>query len=161
MQKIRRKCRKFWGQRSVHDFFSGNVKLIHVVRNGMDVVTSRHPNWKDTTRNWVTKERWKDDVSEGLTYKDISLMVKYEDLVTNPEETLRTVCDYIDIEFDKDLLNYSESTNFQADPAWEGKAQRIHTKSVGKWELEEHKDVIDAFREDDDAMAIMEELGYL
>src|SRR6056297_4213785 len=43
------------------EYFSDTVKIIHLVRDGRDVVTSRHP--KHTPNEyWVSVERWVKDV---------------------------------------------------------------------------------------------------
>src|SRR5919106_146832 len=44
--------------------FGGDVRLIHLVRDGRDVVTSIHPRAPDAC--WVSLERWKNDVEAGL-----------------------------------------------------------------------------------------------
>ena len=147
--------------RNIHEYFDGNVKLIHMVRDGRDVITSRHPNWKDSNEYWVPKERWIEDVEMGLFNKDISLLVKYEDLVTKPKETLNKICDYIGIDFDNVLLNYSDETVIKNDVAWESNAQSINTKRVGKWKSSEHDVIIEEFYKDEKAMALMKRLMYL
>ena len=39
--------------------FDGKVKIINMIRDGRDVITSMHPNGKG--RYWVTKDRWIED----------------------------------------------------------------------------------------------------
>ena len=146
--------------REIYNLFDGNVKLIHMIRDGRDVVTSSHPNHK-YKKYWVDTERWIDDVTRGLDCADICYELKYEDLVINPESSLKNLCEFIDEPFDTSLLRHSASTTVRGNPAWDGKAEKIHTKRLGKWKNPEHADRIKAFLQNKDAHALMKRLQYI
>jgi hypothetical protein len=40
---------------------------------------------------------------------EAALEVRYEDLVTSPEDTVRSLCDFLDLEFDAAMLDYSNT----------------------------------------------------
>lgn len=145
--------------REIYELFNGNVKLIHMVRDGRDVVTSEHPNHKG--KLWVDTNRWVNDVSAGLKSLDISYLVKYEDLVTNTEDTLKNICEYIEEPFEKSLLNYQHKTTVENNPAWETTAQQIHSKRVGRWKKSNYSKVIDVFLKNKMAVELMKYLGYI
>ena len=75
--------------------FNNNAKLIHIIRDGRDVVTSIHPNNKATT--WVSIDRWIASASAGLKHMDnpAVLTIKYEDLILYFEETATKICNHI------------------------------------------------------------------
>jgi len=143
----------------IHKIFKGDVKLIHLIRDGRDVTTSVHPYHPG--QYWVDIDRWVNDVTKGLEFKDISMIVKYEDLVIKPEETLQRVCSHIGIPYEKELVDYQDSTNVKTNYAWAGEAKKISSNRVGKWKKSEHQDRIDEFTKNERAMALLEELGYL
>ncbi|MCD4696794.1 MAG: sulfotransferase, partial [Bacteroidales bacterium] len=49
----------------INDHFNQKVKLIHIVRDGRDVIISRHPT--NPKIYWVNPERWISDVNAGLS----------------------------------------------------------------------------------------------
>lgn len=76
--------------------FGGAVRLIHLVRDGRDVVTSRHPARPDGF--WMRPRRWVHAVRAGLEYEDDErvLTIRYEDLVTDSAGTVAAICAHID-----------------------------------------------------------------
>jgi hypothetical protein len=142
----------------IFNLFDGNVKLIHIVRDGRDVITSKHPT--DLSRYWVPLKRWIDDVSKGLEFKDKTLLIKYEDLVNNFNETMKKVCAYCDIEFNENIVNFHKNTNVTDSYAWLGKVKPIYTNRVGKWKNHEHKEIIDKFYSNDRAVELLKYFGY-
>ena len=77
----------FFGK--VLEEFRERVKIIHIVRDGRDVVLSRHP--VDTARHWISPSRWVEDVSAGLSFEGHPqvLTIRYEDLVKEYDITIR------------------------------------------------------------------------
>ena len=142
----------------IYNLLDGKVKLIHIVRDGRDVVTSVHPNHPG--KFWVDAERWINDTKAGLQHEEATYLLKYEDLVTHPEETLRKLCSYIGEPFDDELLNYSSKTTVQSNVAWEKNAQNIHAKCVGRWKNPEYSERVQLLMDNDEAMELMKRLNY-
>lgn len=144
-------------------FYAGRVRCINIVRDGRDVVTSRHP--EDPGRYWVPIRRWTEDAEFGLAAQRRGqvLTVRYEDLVERPESTIRGICDYLDLSFESAMLEYQNvvgSISSMARMAWDRDAQAINTRSLRKWEKHEHQQRMAEFYASEDAVRLLHELGY-
>uniref|UniRef100_A0A7D5KCS2 Sulfotransferase n=2 Tax=Natrinema halophilum TaxID=1699371 RepID=A0A7D5KCS2_9EURY len=128
-------------------------KFVLVVRDPRAVCASKYSRdakypWLFLARQWrklallthqyaTHDERLSDDV----------LVVRYEDLVTTPEETSRRMCDFLDIELDKSILNPGEFTDGRGEPwiqntSYEDEEPSFNTDSVRKWEQELNERVV-------------------
>ena len=84
--------------------------IIHLVRDGRDVAISNHGiawgihSLPRAAADW----RWKTMLGHkvGAVLGEHYLEQCYEDLVLRPEETLRRVCDFLQVRFDPDMLAY-------------------------------------------------------
>ena len=143
------------------DYFNDNVKLIHLVRDGRDVMLSKHPSNPD--EYWVSPKRWVNDVKAGLKYKDHPqvLTIKYEDLILSYDETVEIICDFINEECTEELYSYLNHTNVKDNNAWHNGAKKLHTKSVEKWKKEENKERVEEVMKNDEVKALLKELNYL
>lgn len=153
-EKTPKNCIEF---NRIHDLFEGKVKIIHMVRDCRDVITSIHPNYNK--RYWVPIERWINDVTVGLSCK-YAKIVKYEELVFHPEETLKDICCFIELDYEDNLMEYHKHTSKKEDPAWFDKAQKINTSRIGKWENPKFKDRLAEFESNGIAIELMQRLGY-
>jgi len=144
--------RKRWCEKSpknirrvseILDYFGEVARFINIVRDGRDVVTSKNPRKPD--EYWVTPERWINDVSCGLEYENYSqlITVRYEDLIQEPEGTLRNICDFLGVEYATEFNDYPESATLKTSRAWFDKASGLHKKSIKKWNLVEHKRIVE------------------
>jgi hypothetical protein len=111
------------------DLFHGEVKIINIFRDGRDVVTSRHPLRPEEF--WVKIETWCHYVERGLALDHFPqvMSIRYEDLVAEPEETLKRVCSFLGEEFDGRMLTHHEHTNVTSNLAWFGSGDRIKMES--------------------------------
>jgi hypothetical protein len=67
---------------------------------------------------------------------DAALEVRYEDLVTAPEDTVRALCEFLRIEFDAAMLNYSDTpapVGRMNDPVGIHQHTKPSTGSLDKW----------------------------
>jgi hypothetical protein len=106
----------------IHRLFP-NARVVHIIRDGRDVALS--------TLDWVTPTRylgriplwkeepvavcalwWQRQVSSGIeggkSLGELYFELRYEQLVSDPEATLRQACDFLDIGFDPEMLRYHE-----------------------------------------------------
>jgi len=130
--------------------------LLHIIRDPRDVVVSlrTHPRFKRgqierVPSNWQHPwpdciDRWKRCVEDGIRLRESAqyLEVKYENLVWDPESTIRLVCAHASLQFDSSML----STQTRQDKV--AGAQRpfvinnleaggpITRTSVGRWRRE-------------------------
>jgi hypothetical protein len=87
------------------------ARFIHLIRDGRDVALSMTevewgpesvPEAAQKWKEWIAKAR------RQAKRVDHYLEVRYEDLVTDPEPTLRRVCEFSELEFSGDMLTYHE-----------------------------------------------------
>lgn len=82
--------------------------IIVIVRNGLDVTGSlkeRRGNFDNAMDRWINDNR------TMLKFKDRHLLkiVKYEDLIREPERELRKVCDFCHLKYEDNMLSYHNS----------------------------------------------------
>lgn len=117
------------------------AKFVELVRDGRDVAMSIMGLPFGGNNAWVTGKRWAHCVREGAKARELwpsdVVNVRYEDLVVEPEANVRKVSEFLDIEFEEDMLHVEKTdmSKLQADQAkwfsnlWQG----INTSAVGKW----------------------------
>ena len=85
------------------------ARFIHIIRDGRDVALSvlgllfGPDSVDEAARRWRRKVlRAREQASRLCHYREL----RYEDLVADPEPTLRSVCDYIELRWDPAMLEY-------------------------------------------------------
>jgi Sulfotransferase family len=141
--------------------FGERVRLIHIVRDGRDVVTSLHPG--HTSRFWVTPHRWAMDVAAGhrMGNHPQILTIRYEDLVQQYEATMRQICEFIEEEFDAAFLSYPHSARIKESGAWFNPAQATNDKSIGRWKDPKYNEIIEALLQEPMAIDLLRHYGYM
>jgi len=142
----------------LHD---GNFKLIHIVRDGRDVILSRHPKSKE--RYWIDPERWIADVSKGLSNIDHPSLytIRYEDLVCQYRETIESVCQFLEIPFSEEILNWHQFATVRQNNSLFSKITEINTSSIGKWKKSENGERVRLLTENPEAIALLKRFKYL
>lgn len=117
----------------IANYYGGHFRFIHIIRDGRDVVLSKHPTAKD--RFWVDPERWVNDVTEGLKYSDHPNVytVFYEDLVQDFTNTIRGICSFLAIEVSHEILNWQEYATVTRNRAYFQGLKDLSNQSIGKW----------------------------
>jgi len=110
------------------------ASIIHMVRDPRDVVASflRMP-WADhnvlgNARLWVRFNL----AARRSRHRPNYLLVRYEQLVTQPEQELRRICTFVGEDYSADMLvpNYDPT----ADRPWLRRAEEpVNTERLGKW----------------------------
>jgi hypothetical protein len=139
----------------------GDVRLIHVVRDGRDVVTSVHPG-RDGLFH-VPPERWIEEVQAGLDVADDprTLTIRYEDLVLDYGRSIERVCGFIGEPFDERLRQWHLHTNVQQHDSWEGLAVKpINTSAIARWSQNRYSEIVDRLMADSRAIELLRRLGY-
>lgn len=128
-----------------------SAKFIHLVRDGRDVVCSyRELNKLNTKSDFkpILPEKI-EDIAKEWTENNIHIsqlsntykytLVRYEDLLENPEFSLEKVCNFLDIDFDTQMLKYYElKEDFLIEPKetldWKKKTQeKPDLKRIGQY----------------------------
>ena len=140
----------------IYKYFNGDVDLIHIMRDGREVCTSKHPRFSGY---YVSPERWVEDTRMGLACWH-ACPIFYENLVTKTEETIRRLCENIKLEFHPNMLDHSKHTNVQNNAAWEKEATKIETHSLSKSKNLEHAKRLKEFMDHKPAVKLLKALGY-
>jgi hypothetical protein len=82
-----------------------NPKIIVIIRDGRDVVASLHKRYDDFDKS---VNRWIEDniAWSNNSHKDSFHLLRYEDLIKEPQIQLAKICDYLEEEYDNNMLNY-------------------------------------------------------
>lgn len=143
-------------------YFGGGVKFLHIVRDGRDVVTSKHPNEPDNY--FVPPKRWIKDVMHGKRIeKDRRVLtIKYEDMVNEHMKVMREVCSFVGETFEKEKFRkYPASSQFKESSAWFGRAREIDSSSIGRWKKSKHKSVVKELVSYEKAKELLSYYGYV
>ena len=126
---------------------------VHIVRDPRDVVNSyikagsKNPNI-DVKDVVTAAETWRASIEKigqlKKNAKDLKLIeIKYEDLVSKPENTLRPVCEFLEITFSREMLEFWKKTTDLGDVNYyehhAGLNTPLNTNSIGKWKSELEK----------------------
>ena len=143
------------------------AQFIHIIRDGRDVAASQlmgHGNWgygdiEEAARNWQNIILQSRRNSSELSYTE----VKYEDIVAEPEETLRGVCKFLKIRWSKKLLTHEKQKHDFYDtkiahPSREASKKEINSSAVGRFKRDLNESQIELFN--NIAGDMLESLGY-
>jgi hypothetical protein len=119
------------------------ARFVHILRDGRDVALS----YLDVSFGPETVERaalhWNRFVERGrqagaLLGPDRYVEVRYEDLLADPEATVRTLCRFIDLEFRPEMFRYpqraAEVASGSAFPEAHGRLALPPTKGLRDWQ---------------------------
>lgn len=118
------------------DFFP-SARFVHIVRDPRAVVNSRrNVSWASESV-FENAEIWHKYMRYAARFprriQSALLTVSYEALVTRPEEELRKICGFLDLEFHPAMLRYHESTPRTVDISREPwKATATKPLDIGK-----------------------------
>jgi hypothetical protein len=143
------------------EYFNGNVKLIQIIRDGRDVILSKHPSNPSTY--WVSVDRWINDTYAGLKYIDDPrvLTVCYEKLVLNSEMQIQRICNYLDLDYCKEIRHWYQYATVRQNAAWEAEVQPIFRDSIGRWKDPHNMDRVSLLLNNTKAADILYKLDYL
>ena len=85
------------------------ARFVHLIRDGRDVAVSLRDVWFGPRSIAEAAEKWRDEVSKARRQARKMpgiLEVRYEDLVSDPEPVLHEVCDFVQLEWDPEMLGY-------------------------------------------------------
>jgi len=144
----------------IDHYFNGNFRFIQIIRDGRDVILSRHPTTKD--KYWVSPERWIKDVSAGLEIKNHPKVhtLKYEDLILDFENSVAEICSFLEIELSKEILNWHSNATVTRNNAYFTKVQQISDSSIGKWKESKNEKRVEELTGDPKGLELLKSLGY-
>lgn len=143
------------------DAFGPTLRLVHIVRDGRDVVTSRHPMQPEGF--YVSPQRWIQDVTAGMRFQSHPQVhtLRYEDLIKKPAETLAALCAFIGIPFETEWFQYPQRATVHEQTAWwGGKAVPFHDRSIGRWKEPYYANRIRQLLAEPSALTLLRHFGY-
>ncbi|HDT12154.1 MAG TPA: sulfotransferase, partial [Candidatus Marinimicrobia bacterium] len=144
----------------IENYFHGNFRFIQIIRDGRDVILSKHPVAKDAY--WVSPERWVKDVSAGLdNFKHPRVhTIKYEDLVLDYDHTIKGICTFLNITVSEEILNWHRNAVVTRNRAYYSRVEQLSNRSIGKWKKAEYKGRVAEFMRNQEAVKLLERLDY-
>ena len=128
-----------------------NAKIIHMVRDSRDVLLSQKNKWKrgflgaskiplkEAIRSYMnyhpitSAKFWNSTVLHGNKMEENPrvIKIKFEELLKNPQEKIMELCNFIEIAFDKKML---EVPNIGSSTALDSKGElKIDSTKIEKW----------------------------
>ena len=128
-----------------------NAKIIHMVRDSRDVLLSQKNKWKrgflgaskiplkEAIRSYInyhpitSAKFWSSAVLHGNKMEEDPrvIKIKFEELLKNPQEKIMELCNFIEIAFDKKML---EVPNIGSSTALDSKGElKIDSTKMEKW----------------------------
>ena len=116
------------------------AKFIHIVRDGRDVFFSwrkMDPNKSHPSvmaMDWRLKTRFIEQSMKTIPQSNI-LIIRYEDLLQEPELRVKEICDFLDIKFQKEMLKFHKSsTKYIGKHHSDLIFKAIDSSNINKWE---------------------------
>lgn len=112
-----------------------DAKIIHMIRDPRDRYTEKFAdqNSKPGKVGWET-ERWLKSISLAdrnlQRYPDNYLVLRYESFTSQPEETMRKVCDFIGEYYEQNMLTMENTIRFGSKPI-QFNEQRLNNEADG------------------------------
>ncbi|WP_423816096.1 sulfotransferase family protein [Salinibacter ruber] len=128
------------------------AQWVHIVRDGRDCYCSaqNHPHVPQSSSATAFAKYWRTCVEshEAWLPEERTYTVRYEDLTNSPAEVVRTIVDFLGLEFERRQVEASNRADY--DDGAEGAHRRlkkpISASSVGRWKTEMETSEADAFR---------------
>lgn len=145
---------------SILGYFSNNVRLIYIVRDGRDVVTSIHPS-----NPWASVDRWVQVIEHGYKYKNCShvLTIKYEELITGFNRTVALISKHIGIDVNNQILDWHKHATIRNNKNLIGNTvNKLSSKSIHKFESKNFKyqKIIEEFMRNERAVHYLKMYNY-
>lgn len=139
---------------------NGRFRFIHIIRDGRDVILSKHPRNKDAY--WVGPQRWIKDVSLGLDYSDhpAVMEVRYESLVNSYEETITGICQFLSVPVCEEILQWHKYARVRQNRALHSEIEALTPASIEKWKLPENQERVKALTSIKEGDQLLKKLGY-
>jgi hypothetical protein len=146
----------------------GHHFVIAAVRDPRDALTSLHPTWPE--EYWYPHEdctlqdllaTYKDALRDIIASRciDACHIVRYEDLVTHPEDEMRKAAAFLGVEYSDESLHIERLGAKRALAVPMRGVRPLSTKSIGRWKHERHAQrIADVW--DDELQRLAAQFGY-
>ncbi len=151
-QYLKATGKKRWGCKSTFMIYHVSLirryypqaKFIYMVRDGRDVAVSAKDSIFNHYSVYYTASLWKKEQQIGIYWlnklsKEEIFLVRYEDLVDNPEALLRQICAFLQEPFQGNMLDFFKSEepkkSSSLSRSWENTSRPVMKGNSGKYKL--------------------------
>jgi hypothetical protein len=119
-----------------------SAKMVVIIRDGRAVASSYlRTGWGVATNAYTAAIRWVNEVSLQIRFAtsrpDACHLLRYEDLISRPEEHLQRTCAFLGEEFSPAMLRYHQAPAYIArNDLNDGTFEAIDPKLVDRWKNE-------------------------
>lgn len=122
-----------------------DARFIHLVRDVRDVALSHKSYRYGSSNTCEVAFAWREAVNTNLMMGKIIgperyLLVRYEDLIETPEESLDRICGFLGIVFDGRMLDYAEDVDRKVPSSkrslWPALGGKLDRSKIGRWRTE-------------------------
>ena len=147
--------------KKILNYCRGKIKIINLVRDGRDVLLSRHP--EDPHKYWVPINRWVNDIKLGLEVKNLPQIhtLRYEDLIADYNNAITGICNFLNEKVTDQILNWFEHTKVRKNTAWFQPARQMYTQSIGKWKKKEFESRVKEIMDHPEVPVLLKQLEYI
>lgn len=144
------------------------AKFVHCIRDGRDVACSLHKHhpglWEGATRGNITDVpweqcigKWSSQVQMGIDWRhdDRYYDLRYEDLIQDPEQTLRPLLAWLNLPWDSQILEKARQDTLYSH---KGIGQPINASSMSRWKKDLPLDARELFKGSAQDLLVL--LGY-
>jgi len=170
--KMEREGKSRWGLKCTSNFNSylkiwPEVKILFMIRDGRDMLASKMNVGSFDVSAQSFAQSWVDNIQAFKKFSAQnpvnSLEIIYENLVTNPAETVETICNFIGAEYSSKMLVFHEYDNtLFRNPtghlSYKQLREGLNTKSMGRWRFDLSSEIINTFT--NLAGPLLAEYGY-
>lgn len=130
------------------------AKFIYMVRDGRDVAVSAKETIFNHYNAYFTAKLWSKEQQIGIYWlnklsKNDIFLLKYEDLLISPSETVRSVCSFLNEPYQENMLNFFNTAEARKSgslsAAWKNTSSPIIKNNSQKFKIELREDEIDLF----------------
>ena len=94
-----------------------NSYIIHIIRDPRDVMLSRmKADWSKGRPLWLHALTYRAQIKKGRRdgeklFGDNYFELNYENLITNPEKELINICEFLNVNYDKNMLKFNQKAD--------------------------------------------------
>ena len=116
-----------------------SLRMIYIIRDPRDVYVSWIKRQKASGKKYSLERficRWAESVGRFRQFRGQKLLVRYETLLTHPQETLQSVCDFLEIPYDPAVEQPTKAGRLWQGNSMHGQAfSAISTAPIGRWRV--------------------------